>query len=36
MVMSEGDSAIFAMAVSSKRAILNEQSSFMSELGGIK
>ena len=36
MVMAGGDSAILATAISSKRAMLNEQSSLMSESGGIK
>ena len=36
MEMTEGDSAFFAMAISSKRSILDEQSSLMSELGVIK
>ena len=35
-VMTEGDSAFFAMAISSKRSILNEQNSLMSELGVTK
>ena len=36
MVMREGNSAFFAMPISSKRTILNEQGSLMSESGVIK